>query len=107
MRKKDISKEKNKKKDKVKYKEFDIKKFQKMEIIISVVVGIIFLILLCFAVVNEVFVPAALIAFALELFCVCYYYLEDEGKKPLVYTLFGLGVLLIVIEVIFTLIKVR
>ena len=31
---------------------------------------------------------------------------EDESKKKMVYILFGLGVLLIVIEVIYTLVKI-
>ncbi len=31
---------------------------------------------------------------------------EDEKKKKLVYTLFGLGVLLIIIEVVYTLVKI-
>ena len=44
--------------------------------------------------------------FALFLFCICYYYIEDESKKKMVYILFGLGVLLIVIEVIYTLVKI-
>ena len=55
---------------------------------------------------NEVFIPATLISFALFLFCICYYYIEDEKKKKLVYTLFGLGVLLIIIEVVYTLVKI-
>lgn len=95
------------KKKEVKYKEIDIKEYEKVSMGVGIVVGIIFLVLLFFASTNEVFIPAAMIAFALELFCICYYYLEDEKKKPMVYTLFGLGVLLIVIEVIFTLVKAR
>ena len=51
--------------------------------------------------------PAALISFALFLFCICYYYIDDEKKKKLVYTLFGLGVLLIIIEVIYTMVKIN
>lgn len=102
-----IKKNNTKKKKEVKYKEFDIKKYEKVYMGIGVIVGIVFLILLFMALKNEIFLPAALIAFALELFCICYYYLEDEKKKPLVYTLFSLGVLLIVIEVIFTIVKAR
>ncbi len=89
-----------------KYKEFDLNKLRKAEMIISLIVGIIFLVLLGFAVTNTVFIPAAMISFALFLFCICYYYLEDESKKKLVYVLFILGVLLIIIEVIYTLVKI-
>lgn len=89
-----------------KYKIVDNKKLQKLELIISVVVGIIFLVLLFFAITNNIFIPAALISFALFLFCICYYYLEDPNKKTLVYVLFSIGVLLIVIEVIYTIVKV-
>lgn len=95
----------SKEKKEEKYKEIPISKFKKIELIISSVVGVIFLALLVSAIMNNVFIPAALISFALFLFCICYYYLEDEKKKTLVYTLFGLGVLLIVIEVVYTLVK--
>lgn len=99
--KKDVKKKKNEK-----YKLVDSEKLRKIELIISLIVGIIFLVLLFFAVTNEVFIPAALISFALFLFCICYYYIEDESKKVMVYVLFSLGVLLIVIEVIYTLVKI-
>jgi len=89
-----------------KYKVIDADKFQKIEFIISLGVGIAFLVLLFLAMSNEVFIPAALIAFALFLFCISYYYMEDESKKKLVYTLFALGVLTIIIEVIYTLVKI-
>ena len=35
-----------------------------------------------------------------------YKVVEDESKKKMVYILFGLGVLLIVVEVIYTLVKI-
>lgn len=102
--KKEIKNTKKKKEEK--FKVVDSEKFRKAELIISLVVGVIFLVLLFFAITNEVFIPAALISFALFLFCICYYYLEDESKKRMVYVLFGLGVLLIIIEVVFTLVKI-
>ena len=89
-----------------KYKFIDTNKLRKMELIISIFVGIIFLALLVCAIINKVFIPAALISFALLLFCICYYYIEDESKKKLVYILFGVGVLLIIIEVIYTLVNI-
>ncbi len=95
-----------KKKQEDKYKVVDSGKMRKVEIVVTSVIGVIFLILLFFAITDEVFIPAALISFAMLLFCICYYYIENESKKKMVYILFSLGVLLIVIEVIFTLIKV-
>lgn len=102
--KKTTVKKKTKKEEK--YKVVNLEKFQKIEMLIALGVGIIFLVLLGLSITNTIYLPAALIAFALFLFCICYYYIEDESKKKLVYTLFALGVLLIVIEVIYTLVKV-
>ena len=101
--KKNLLKKKNKEE---KYKVVSLEKFQKVETIIAICVGIAFLVLLFLSMSNEIYLPAALIAFSLFLFCICYYYIEDESKKKMVYVLFGLGVLLIIIEVIYTLIKV-
>ena len=97
---------KKKKKKEEKYKVISLEKFQKIETIISLCVGIAFLVLLFLSMTNEIYLPAALIAFALFLFCICYYYIEDESKKKMVYVLFALGVLTIIIEVVYTLIKV-
>ena len=100
---------KNVKKKKIKienYKVIKEDKLKKIELIVALFVGIAFLVLLFLTVINEVFLPAALIAFALFLFCICYYYIEDESKKKMVYVLFTLGVLLIVIEVIYTMVKI-
>ena len=103
-KKKNTVKKKNKKEEK--YKVISIDKLNKIEFIISLCVGIAFLVLLFLSMTNEVFIPATLIAFALFLFCVCYCYIEDESKKKMVYVLFGLGVLTIIIEVIYTLVKI-
>lgn len=102
MKKKTAVKNKKEKK----YKVISLEKFQKIEMLIAVCVGIVFLVLLFLSMSNEIYLPAALISFALFLFCICYYYMEDVSKKKLVYVLFGLGVLLIVIEVVYTLVKV-
>lgn len=104
--KKEVKAKTSKKKKEEKYKIFDGAKLKRTEVIITLVVGIIFLIVLFCSLVNKVFIPAALISFALFLFCICYYYLEDESKKRMVYVLFGLGVLLIIIEVIYTLVNI-
>lgn len=95
-----------KKKKEAKVKLVDVNKFKKVELIVSLVVGITFLVLLILSMSNVVFLPATLISFALFLFCICYYYIEDESKKKLVYTLFALGIILIVIEVVYTLVKI-
>lgn len=95
-----------KKKNKEEYKILNFEQFKKIEMIIALCVGIAFLVLLFLSMTNEIFIPATLIAFALFLFCICYYYLEDESKKKMVYVLFGLGVFLIIIEIIYTLVKV-
>lgn len=113
MEKKEINKKAKNKKEKIakktkeeKFKVIETAKLNKIEKIITLVVGLIFLAVLVCSMINEVFIPAALISFALFLFCICYHYIEDETKKRMVYTLFGLGVLLIIIEVVYTIIKV-
>ena len=97
---------KKKTKKEEKYKVMDVEKFRKIEFIISLGIGFVFLVLLFLTMRNDVYLPATLISFALFLFCISYYYMEDESKKKLVYVLFALGVLLIVIEVVYTLVKV-
>ena len=98
-------KKKNKEKE-IKYKIFDTKKFKRAEFIIAFVIGIIFLVMLGFAVCNRVFVPVTLVTFAMFLFSICYYYMEEKSKKKLVYILFTIGVLVIIAEVIFTLVNI-
>jgi membrane-bound ClpP family serine protease len=102
--KKTTKKKKIKKEEK--YKIISLEKFQKIEMLITLFIGVVFLIFLFLSMSNEIYLAATLIAFALFLFCICYYYMEDVSKKKLVYVLFALGVLLIVIEVIYTLVKV-
>lgn len=89
-----------------KYKVFNANKLEKIKIVVAIVAGIFFLTLLVFAILNKVFIPATLISFALFLFCVSYYYLEDKSKKKLVYVLFAIGVLSIIVEVIYTILEV-
>ena len=98
-------KKKTKEKE-MKYKIFDTKKFKKTEFIITLVIGIIFLVMLGFAICNRVFVPIMLVTFAMFLFSICYYYIEDASKRKFVYILFTIGVLVIVAEVIFTLVNI-
>ena len=95
----------NKKKE-VKYKVFNAEKFRKAEFIVALVISIIFLLMLGFAICNKVFVPLALITFSMLLFSICYYYIDDKSKKKLVYILFSVGVIIIVVEVIYTLVNI-
>jgi len=95
-----------KKKKEVKYKIFDTKKFRRTEFIIALLIGIIFLVMFGFAVCNKVFIPITLVTFSMFLFSICYYYIEDKNKKMLVYLLFGIGVLLILVEVVYTLVNI-
>jgi len=92
-----------KKKKEVKYKVFDAKKFRRAEFLVTLAIGIIFLVMLGFAVCNKVFIPITLVTFAMFLFSICYYYIDDKSKKKIVYILFTVGVLLIIAEVIYTL----
>lgn len=92
-----------KKKKEVKYKVFDTLKFKKTEFIVSLVIGIIFLIMLGCAVCNKAFIPITLVILSMFLFSICYYYIDDKSKKNVVYVLFTIGALLIVVEVIYTL----
>ena len=92
-----------KKKKEVKYKVFNTEKFRKVEFLIALAIGIIFLIMLGMTICNRVFTPIALVTLAMFLFSICYYYIEDNSKKKLVYVLFGIGVLLIIVEVVYTL----
>ena len=91
------------KKKEVKYKVFNTEKLKKTEFLVALVMGIVFLVMLGMAVCNKVFIPIALVTFAMFLFSICYYYIEDKSKKNIVYVLFGIGVLVIIIEVVYTL----
>ena len=98
-------KKENEKKE-VKYKTFDTKKLKKVEFVVNIVLGVLFLAMLVLAIINKVFVPLTLVTFAMLLFGICYYYIDDKNKKKLVYVLFAIGVLVIAIEVVFTLVNV-
>ena len=95
-----------KKKKEEKYKVIEEKKFQKIMMYISLTVGLIFLVLLTLSLVNHLFVPSAIICFALFLFSICFCYYEDKEKKNLVVGLFSIGVLLVLIEVFYTIFNI-
>lgn len=87
-------------------KKSDKKIIREGELIATIIIGIIFLVLLGFAISDKVFIPITMVSFALLLFSICYYYIEEENKKILVYILFGIGILLIISEVIYTLVNI-
>ena len=95
-----------KNKKEVKCRTISEDKFKTIEYGAYTITGIIFLVLLFLCFTNTLFIPVTLSSFALFMFCICYYYLEDEDKKKLVYTLFSLGVIAIVVEVIYTLVMI-
>ena len=66
--KKEEKTSKIKKKKEEKYKLVDAERLKKVELIISLIVGVIFLVLLVLSIINVVFLPATLILFALFLF---------------------------------------
>ena len=96
--------EKQKKEEK--YKVIEEKKFQKIMMYISMSVGLIFLVLLTLSLTNNSFVPSAIVCFALFLFSICFCYYEDKDKRNLVIGLFSVGVLLILIEVFYTILNI-
>lgn len=102
--KKNTSQKKPKKEEK--YFLVNAGKLKKVEFIVALVLGIVFLVFLFLAMTNDIYIPASLIMLALFFFSICYYYLEEQQNKKMVYILFGLGVLLIIIEVIYTLVKI-
>lgn len=75
------------------------------EIIVCVVVGLVFLALLFGAINSYIFIPAAMISFALELFCICYHLVDRPNRKTEVYTLFIVGVIFVFFAIVYTIVK--
>lgn len=82
-------------------------KLKKIERIFCVVTGLIAILLIILAIFNYLFIPAACIMTALNLFGIYYIYQNDNSKKLLKYSLFIIGVGLIFFAVIYTIIKTR
>lgn len=81
----------------------NVKVYEKL---VCFVVGVIVVLLFVSMFKSTNFIPAFLISLALELFCIFYYYIEDETKKKLVYGLFITGVILIVIALVYTIVNI-
>lgn len=68
------------------------------------IVGVIILFLIYAVIKNSIFIPALLITIGLLLFCIAYYYINDNSKKSLVYGLFEFGVFLVIAAIIYTIV---
>lgn len=79
-----------------------LKKFEKN---ICIIVFIILLIMISLCFVRIEFLPATLIIFSLQLFCLCYYYRDNDEQKLLIYTMFGLGIGTLIFAVFYTLME--
>ena len=78
---------------------------KKAERLFCLIVGALFVAFLILAINMVEFVPACLITLSLELFSICYYYRDNDNKKLVIYTLFGIGVGLLIFAVIFTIVN--
>ena len=83
-------------------KEVNVKVYEKYT---CYIVGLVILLLFIAVFKNVVFLPALLITIGLELFCIAYYFLDNQDKKSLVYGLFELGVAFVLAAIIYTIIK--
>lgn len=78
---------------------------KKIEELFCFIILVMFVVLLFNAFKRFVFIPACLIMGSLELFSLGYYFRDDKKKVNIVYILFGSGVVLLFISVIYTFIK--
>ena len=89
------------KKIEVKVSRDEIKTNKKLEKIFVIVIGIILIGLIVMSILDYIFVPAMLIMGCLESFAIGYYFRDDKDKKYLVYGLFGVGIVLLIISIIY------
>lgn len=75
---------------------------KKIEELFCLIILIIFVVLLFNAFKRKIFLPACLIMGALELFSLGYYFRDNKKKVNVVYVLFGSGVILLIIAVMYT-----
>lgn len=75
---------------------------KKVELLFCFIILIVFGILFINAFRSKIFLPACLIMGALELFSVGYYFRDDKKKVNIVYGLFGSGVVLLLVAVVYT-----
>ena len=89
------------KKIEVKVSRDEIKTNKKLEKIFVIVIGIILIGLIVMSILDYIFVPAMLIMGGLESFAIGDYVRDDKDKKYLVYGLFGVGIVLLIISIIY------
>ena len=77
---------------------------KKIEELFCVIILIIFIVLLVNTFKRIQFLPACLIMGSLELFSIGYYLRDNKKKEKIVYTLFGVGLVLLFISVVYTII---
>lgn len=78
---------------------------KKIEILFCLIILIVFIVLLINTFKRIMFLPATLIMAALECFSIGYYFRDDKKKVNIVYTLFGIGIILLFISVVYTIIN--
>jgi hypothetical protein len=75
---------------------------KKLEELFCLIILVIFVVLLVNTFKRIAFLPACLIMAALELFSLGYYFRDDKKKVNIVYVLFGIGIVLLFMSVIYT-----
>lgn len=78
---------------------------KKIEILFCLIILIVFIVLLINTFKRIMFLPATLIMAALECFSIGYYFRDDKKKVNIVYALFGIGIILLFISVVYTIIN--
>lgn len=80
---------------------------KKIEEMFCLIILIIFIVLLVSTFKKVMFLPATLIMGALECFALGYSFREEKEKINIIYILFGIGMVLLVISVVYTILSVR
>lgn len=80
---------------------------KKIEEMFCLIILIIFIVLLVSTFKKVMFLPATLIMGALECFALGYSFREEKEKINIIYILFGIGMILLVISVVYTILNVR
>lgn len=73
--------------------------------IFGLVVFIILIITLILSIKYSAFIPSSMFMGSLLLFSICYYIMDDSDKKKILYSLFILGVLLIIFALGYTVMR--
>lgn len=79
---------------------------KKIEELFCLIIVLIFVVLLVNTFKNVAFLPATLIMGALECFSLGYCFRDDKERSNVVYILFGFGLMLLGISVIYTILNI-